>query len=89
MSDEVTSQLALGVFPPTQRFGRGRNAGVDAEGVQQSIRVETEQILVIEFLGVFERAVQQADLRQGEWLGLENDFRPNGGVGRGGSGINA
>ena len=74
MPDEVAPHLALGVFPPAQRLGRGGNAGVDAEGVQQPIRIETEQILVVEFLGVLEGAVQQADLRQGERLGLESDL---------------
>ena len=87
MADEMPPHLALRLFPPAQRLGRGGQAGVDAEGVQQPVRVEAQQVLVVEFLGVLERAVQQADLRQGERFDLQGDFRRNRGIACRASGI--
>ena len=86
MSHEMSPHLALGVFPSAQRLGRGGNARVDAEIVQKPLRVETEQVLAVEFLGVLEGAVEQADLRQVERLGPQGDLGRHPSVGRKGEG---
>ena len=39
MADEVAAQLAVGLFPPAEGLGAGRQARVDAEVVEQALRV--------------------------------------------------
>ena len=62
--DEMSADLALGLFPPAQRLGRRRQPGVDAKVVQQAIDVQRQQVVAVEILGVEERAGQQPDVRK-------------------------
>ena len=59
MAHEMPAQLAFGLFPSPQGLCRGRQPGREAEIAKQPLRVEREEILAIEVLGMLEWAVQE------------------------------
>ena len=50
------------VFPVAVFLGAGLEPGFEAEAGEQTIRVEGEQVVLVEVLGVLERAVEQGDV---------------------------
>jgi hypothetical protein len=45
---EVTAQFTGGIFPTSIRCGRGRNTGIDAEGMQEAIDCERVKVTLVD-----------------------------------------
>jgi hypothetical protein len=65
MSDILTAHLASRFFPTTVRFGFAGNSRGRVEGVKQPVGIEFKEIFFVEFLGVFEGAVNLEDVADG------------------------
>jgi hypothetical protein len=57
VADGVAAQFDVGRLPSAERLRRRRQAGVDAEVVEQPIGIEAEQVLLIERHRLLERTV--------------------------------
>ena len=71
---KVPADLRIRLFPAAQRRRRGGQAGVEAEGVQQSVHVERQQVPFVKLHGVLERAVEQAHVAKLEGKNLQGSF---------------
>ena len=76
MTCEVTAQLAFRLFPASQRSRRGREPGVEAEIVDQTVGREPLHVTAIPFLGFPEARIEEPHLRHRERLGARRDVPP-------------
>jgi hypothetical protein len=66
MADEMAAEFAVGGFPAAEGLGVGREAGVDEEIAGEAVGVEGKEIGAVEVHGVFEGAVEEADVLERE-----------------------
>src|ERR1035437_2918162 len=74
MGETVAAQLAFRLLPAAERLRALRQTDVAAEGVQQPVGIETQQISLIPQHRVAERPVQQTHVRQCKRLRRPRDF---------------
>ena len=67
----MAAQFALGFLPAAVWLGGCRQAGGQPERVEQPVGFEAQEVFLVEFLRMFERAVQQFDVGQAEWPDLD------------------
>src|SRR5579872_6524877 len=73
-ADVVSAELAVRLFPTAKRFGRRWQAGVDAEGMHETIRGQRAQELTIGLHGGLAWTVSQTDLLEREGQHLPFNF---------------
>ena len=66
MAHGMAAQLAVGFLPAAIWLRARRQAGGQAEGMEQPVVVQAEHVLEIAVHGFFERAGQEPDLAEGE-----------------------
>ena len=74
VTDEMAAHLALGLLPAAVGSSRRGQPRIDAEGVQQPVHVQRQQILLIQVLRVLERPVEQAHLAKWKRLRLKRNL---------------
>ena len=77
---EMAAQLRGGRFPTAEGFSRGRQAGIEPERVEQTVRRKQIHVFEVCVHGVEERAAAQAHLGERKWLNLERQFFVRGRV---------
>ena len=73
---EVAAQIAVGILPAAVGRRGGGEAGGEAEAVQEAVGGERVEVGLVDLGLLLEEAVEQADLRHGEWhelVGLGGD----------------
>jgi hypothetical protein len=77
MADKMAAELAVRLFPSAERGGRGWQAGVHPEIVEQPVRVEFMEVLPIPLHRLSKRSVEKADILEGKRASDESHDRPH------------
>src|SRR5260370_860812 len=71
MPDKMPAQFPFRFLPSPEWLGCGRQAGIQPEIVEQPIHAQLQQIMLIQFHGVLERAFQQPHVLQRKRLNFQ------------------
>src|SRR5262249_31136026 len=78
VAGRVSAELDVRRLPASQRLRGRRQARVHAERVEQPIRIEAEEVLLIQLIGLLERTIEQADVRERERARRQRRLLGNG-----------